>query len=153
MGGHYYQFLLTMASLATAVILALVAAVAARPAASPFPLPFTRPLMLASPPLAGSDVVVLQGLLLRANDTTPQTGAYDALTAAVVAGFQAAAKVGASPGTVDPATAAAVLQYLADDNYKDDGQPASARGYLFVPPAPEMNSLFFSPRVLPAPSF
>eukprot|EP00026_Physarum_polycephalum_P014074 Phypoly_transcript_14546.p1 GENE.Phypoly_transcript_14546~~Phypoly_transcript_14546.p1 ORF type:complete len:286 (+),score=22.10 Phypoly_transcript_14546:78-935(+) len=84
------------------------------------PCPFTRTLSLQTPPLNGSDVYILQNLLVRAIPATPITSLYDAKTQAAVIQFQSNNKIDAS-GTFDEQTATVLLENYIDDGYKDDG--------------------------------
>lgn len=130
-----------MRALTVAAVFAAVALVAcALPLTSAgtavsFPVaPFTRQLTLQSPPMQGADVVVLQNLLQRGISAPAlaigTNGTYDAATADAVRDWQA--KVGLqATGDVDAATAAKVLAMYSRDGYKDDGRPASERGYLY----------------------
>lgn len=56
--------------------------------ASGMPPPFTRQLDVQTPPLTGTDVLVLQNLLVRGVPSTPLNDMYDAATAAAVKTFQ-----------------------------------------------------------------
>ena len=94
---------------------------------SVFPAPFTRSLALESPPLNGSDVLVLQHLLRRAPGCALPPGAasvFDADTAKLLACFQNSTRL-------DPPPAERLLRELSSDGVVDDGQPASATGHKF----------------------
>ena len=96
---------------------------------SVFPAPFTRTLALETPPLNGTDVLVLQHLLRRAPGcgALPPGGApsvFDAVTAKLLACFQ-------NSTTLDPPSAERVLRELSSDGVVDDGKPASATGHKF----------------------
>lgn len=108
------------------------AARTAAPAAA-FPVyPFTRPLSVATPPLTGSDVYILQNLLARngGHAALPVTSAFDPATGAALAAFQSAHGLPAT-GALDAATAAAVLTALSRDGYVDDGAPPASLGYAY----------------------
>ena len=54
-----------------AALLAALLLVAGAHGDNAFPLPFTRPLAPQQPPLSGTDVIVLQGLMARFATTMP----------------------------------------------------------------------------------
>lgn len=97
------------------------------------PLPFYRELSLQTPPLNGSDVYILQNLLMRAIPSTPTTYVYDAKTQAAVQQYQTNNKI-ASTGVFDSVTANLLLTLQLDDGYVDDGTiPAGAMYKVYVP--------------------
>jgi hypothetical protein len=120
----------------TTVILAVAVAVAASPAAalcanSSMPQPWTRVLEVANPAMKGTDVFILQNLLLRSTASLPVTSAYDAATAAAVLSFQRLS--GLSPdGVFGPLTAAAALTALSPDGFKWNGTAPGALGFKYM---------------------
>jgi len=97
------------------------------------PCPFTRELSLQTPLLSGSDVYVLQNLLLRTVVTLPLTSQYDEHTEQAVTIFQKKNNLNPT-GIVDENTAVEILNVALDDNYKDDGKiPLGYKYKVFVP--------------------
>ena len=99
------------------------------------PQPFTRVLHLLEPPMNGSDVIIVQHLLTRANgcESPPLTGLYDAATVHAVKCFQLqtpALDEGAN-GVFGVATAGRALRLLGHDNFRDNGTSAAALGYKY----------------------
>jgi len=86
---------------------------------SSMPCPFTRELSV-SEATSGSDVFILQNLLLRVVGFLPTTGNFDYNTEEAVIKFQKANKLTPS-GTFDWSTATALLQLALEDKYRDDG--------------------------------
>eukprot|EP00050_Salpingoeca_kvevrii_P011275 m.14141 g.14141 ORF g.14141 m.14141 type:complete len:300 (-) comp3346_c0_seq2:1744-2643(-) len=115
-------------ALAGAVLLVLVCSVAS----AEFPPPFSRVLKVDRPFMTGKDVDVVLALLPR----TPGMPSfdshveYDHAAAMAVRNFQMHFGLPRT-GEVDERTATAILELLSDDNYRDDGKPASARGYMY----------------------
>lgn len=101
-----------------AVLLLLTLAVVIN--AQTMPCPFWRVLQLQNPPLNGSDVYIMQNLLMRAVPSTPTTYNYDAKTSAAVQEFQSDNKLQAT-GIFDVTTASLLLENYMDDGYEDDG--------------------------------
>lgn len=93
-------------------------------------LPFTRALVAQSPPLTGTDVLILQNLLLQGGYAVSADGVFGPATAAAVSAFQSNASLPRSGG-LDAATACAALSLLSGDGYVDDGEAPGALGYLY----------------------
>lgn len=111
----------------TARTLAFAAAAAA--VLAQMPLPFTRVLQVATPPMSGEDVTILQNLLQR-RSPFPLTNVFDAATASAVSGFQGNVSLPAT-GVLDAPTASAVLSVLSSDGYRDNGKTPASMGYLY----------------------
>lgn len=97
-------------------------------------MPFNRPLSVQEPALTGTDVTILQNLLLRFAPLSV-TNEFDAATGAALSQFQTSVGLPAT-GLLDGWTARAVMAKLADDNYVDNGRPAKDYGKkykVFVP--------------------
>ena len=97
------------------------------------PLPFRRTLKLTQPRMEGSDVLVLQNLINR-NDVLSKkvqiTSIYDNETAEAVKEFQKKF-ASSAPGIFGPSEAQALLACCMEDGYKDDGKPATSKGYKY----------------------
>lgn len=115
------------------VLVMVVCVVSVGAAGDAMPLPWTRPLQHTSPAMTGSDVTIAQALLNRwsGSNALNESGVYDAATADAVSQFRSAFRIGSGGATFDSATAEKLLEVASDDGYKDDGQPASARGKLY----------------------
>jgi hypothetical protein len=100
--------------------------------AADMPLPWTRELELASPAMAGNDVIIAQNLLLRepAVDAFPVTGKYDEATEAAAIQFQTAQGLKAS-GVFDEDSASKLLALYSNDQVKDTGFTAASMGYKY----------------------
>jgi len=101
------------------------------------PPPFYRVLSLQNPPLNGTDVYLLQNLIVRSPfvmNFTDINSVYDEETLLAVQEFQIGNNLGVSKlGVFDSVTANALLSLCSCDNYTDDGTPASqvGRGYMY----------------------
>jgi len=97
------------------------------------PAPFTRVLSITSPAMTGNDVKIAQTLLKRdpaVDSTFTVSGSYDSASSKACAAFQT--NIGyKSTGTLDSATAQALLDLHSEDNYKDNGFTAASKGYLY----------------------
>jgi hypothetical protein len=96
---------------------------------SSMPLPWTAPLTLGA---SGTSVFLLQTLLQRQPgfSSLPVTSTFDQATANAVKRVQLANAL-APTGVLDAGTASAVLDTLAADSYRDDGEPPSSSGKMF----------------------
>jgi len=97
-----------------------------------FPAPFARILRLASPPLKGHDVIIMQNLIARSKfvATYPFTGIFDERTETALKQFQAGEMSSvAVPGVFDDVTANLVMTRYLADGYKEDGKILP--GYLY----------------------
>ena len=114
---------MTLLALATSAVVSADAA-----SLSVFPAPFTRTLTLQTPPLNGTDVLVLQQLLRRAPGCAAlppgAPSVFDADTNNLLACFH-------NSTTLDPPAAERVLRELSSDGVVDDGKPASATNHKF----------------------
>ena len=83
--------------------------------------------------MEGSDVLVLQNLINR-NDVLSKkvqiTSIYDNETAEAVKEFQKKF-ASSAPGIFGPSEAQALLACCMEDGYKDDGKPATSKGYKY----------------------
>lgn len=93
------------------------------------PLPWTTVLSAGD---SGTGVFMLQQMLKRQPGVLGLNASsiYDDATVTAVKTFQMAFGL-PSDGIVGDETAAAILETLAADNYRDDGEPPSATGHLF----------------------
>eukprot|EP01119_Soliformovum_irregulare_P002265 TRINITY_DN12550_c0_g1_i1.p1 TRINITY_DN12550_c0_g1~~TRINITY_DN12550_c0_g1_i1.p1 ORF type:complete len:280 (-),score=53.21 TRINITY_DN12550_c0_g1_i1:50-889(-) len=99
------------------------------------PCPFTRTLRLKQPPMEGSDVSVLQNLLIRSPYVghLTATGQYDASTAEAVKRFNAGNRISESE-IFDEHSANELLSKHLLDGYKDNGKiPAGFKYKVHVP--------------------
>jgi len=102
------------------------------------PSPFTRVLCYnrESNLMSGSDVVILQNLIIRSpyvNATLPLTGEYDYDTYQSVIAFQAGNQISGDPsGVFGPDTANMLLSLHSCDGYKDLGIPAKHYGAQYL---------------------
>jgi len=103
------------------------------------PLPFTRSLSLQTPPLHGTDVYILRGLLGRHSAapsvvggcTTVSKCPFDTGTAAALRSVQTEAGLPAT-GALDGATASHVLDTLGSDGHRWNGTAPGALGYKYL---------------------
>eukprot|EP01132_Coremiostelium_polycephalum_P004863 gene4863-6061_t len=88
---------------------------------STYPCPFNRQLSLTSPQLTGSDVYILQNLLVRSGSSNLDlTGIFDQTTASALENYQTLNKLPVT-GVLDINTATQILNTNIDDGYKDNG--------------------------------
>jgi hypothetical protein len=101
------------------------------------PPPFYRVLSVQNPPLQGTDVYILQNLIVRSpfvSNFTEVSSVYDEETSEAVREFQIGNEIkGSELGVFDSLTANELLSLHSCDNYSDDGTPASqvGKGYLY----------------------